>query len=162
MSIIPRGTTMRSIYVLLAILFVGFLSILSGCIVEEDTNNQDNDNNDIIDEETDIILINYSVETQRWTTEKSYEKIADGFVYSADANRYLVRGEALNNGTENISTAYVYINFYDSDDNLLYSLYDMIFDFKPGEIERFEGDFTIYDSDIFNRADHVTFTFKQE
>jgi hypothetical protein len=153
---------MRVKLVILIIFLVSIISIFAGCVDEENTDNQENDNTDLIDEDTDIVLVNFSVVTQRWTSEKGYETIANGFVYSADATRYLVHGEVLNNGTENISTAYVYMNFYDSNDNLLHSLYDMVFNLKPGDIKSVDGDFTEYDSDYFDRADHVTFTFKQE
>lgn len=152
---------MRYRYVIMVLLFVGMVSMLSGCVIEEPTDTDDN-SNDIVDEETDIVLVDYSVVTQGLTTDKRYETIADGFLYSENANRYLVRGEVLNNGTENISKAYVYMNFYDSEDNLLHQIYDIIFDFKVGDVEDFTGDFTIYDSDDFAKADHIEFTFYQE
>ena len=141
------------------ILFVLLISTLSGCITEKPTDEEENENTLT---ESDLEVVSYTVETQTMKFDKTFEKIADGFVYSKDAYRYLVRGKVKNNGTENISKAWVIVNFYDAEDNMIYSLADMIFHFKPNDIRDFAVDFTKYDGEDFPNADHIDFTFMQE
>jgi hypothetical protein len=73
-----------------------------------------------------------------------------------------VSGRVKNNGTENISQAYVYIHFYNRDNVLLFTSFDMLFHVGENESKEFSADFTKYDADGFPRADHVLFSFKQE
>ena len=141
------------------ILFVLLIITLSGCITEKPTDEEENENTLT---ESDLEVVSYTVETQTMKFDKTFEKIADGFVYSKDAYRYLVRGKVKNNGTENISKAWVIVNFYDAEDNMIYSLADMIFHFKPNDIRDFAVDFTKYDGEDFSNADHIDFTFMQE
>jgi hypothetical protein len=89
-------------------------------------------------------------------------KIADGFVYSENAYRYLVRGKVKNNGTKNIFKAWVTVNFYDKENNSIYSPSDVIFHFETNDIRDFAVDFTKYDDEGFPNADHIGFTFMKE
>lgn len=144
--------------VILIVLLLG--TTLSGCIVDEPV---DEDDETPIEEKSDLQIISYKVETQKFNSDTTtYEKIADGFTYNEDTNRYLVSGKVKNNGTENITKAYVYVNFYNNDDILLFSSYDMIFDVAPNQIKDFSADFTKYDGKGFPNVDHVQFSFKQE
>jgi len=145
----------------IAVLFVVIIiiSTLSGCIVE---NPVDEEDDEIIDTESDLEVVSYTVETQTMKFGNRFEKIADGFAYSEIAYRYLVRGKVKNNGTENISKAWVTVNFYDKEDNLIYSPSDIIFDFETNDIRDFTVDFTKYNSEDFPNADHIGFTFVKE
>jgi hypothetical protein len=133
--------------------------VISGCISQE---NPVEDEVPTIEEKSDLEVVNYTVETQKLNIDRKFEKLADGFFFSDDAYRYLVRGEVKNNGTKNISKAYVYVNFYDSNGTLIHQIFDMIFNVVPNDIEDFTADFTKYDGEGFRNADHIKFTFKQE
>ncbi len=141
----------------LMVLCVLFISAtLSGCVDDEEDTTP-------LEEKSDLEISHYEVETQQFNLDKStYEKIADGFTYNDAANRYLVSGTVMNNGTKNISKAYVYVNFYDKDDTLLLSRYDMIFQLAPNETKDFAADFTKYDGQGFSNVNHVKFSFTIE
>jgi len=128
-------------------------------IIVNELNEEDDE---IIDTKSDLEVISYTVETQTMKYGNIFEKIADGFSYSENAYRYLVRGKVKNNGTENISKAWITVNFYDKEDNLIYSQSDIIFNFETNDIRDFSVDFTKYDSEDFPNADHIGFTFMKE
>ncbi len=150
---------MRYDDVIPAILLVLLLGLLSGCISQE---NPAEDELPTIEKKSDLEVVSYTVETQKLNVNRMFEKLSDGFVYSEDAYRYLVRGEVKNNGTTNISKAYVYVNFYDSNNTLIHQIYDMVFNVVPNDIADFTADFTKYDDEGFQNADYIKFTFKQE
>ena len=151
--------TMKNNRFKIAMFFVVIISTLSGCIVE---NPVDEEDNEIIDTESALEVVSYTVETQTMKFDNRFEKIADGFAYSENAYRYLVRGKVKNNGTENISKVWVTVNFYDKEDNLIYSPSDTIFHFETNDIRDFTVDFTKYDGEDFPNADHIGFTFVKE
>ena len=153
----------------IAMFFVVIISTLSGCVVENPVDEEDNEinpvdeeDNEITDTESDLEVVSYTVETQAIKFDNTFEKIADGFVYSEIAYRYLVRGKVKNNETENISKIRVTVNFYDKEDNLIYSPSDVIFHFETNDIRDFAVDFTKYDDEGFPNADHIGFTFMKE
>lgn len=148
---------------------ISIIGTLSGCIVENPVDEGDNEinpvdeeDNESTDTESDLEVVSYTVETQTMTFDNRFEKIADGFIYSEIAYRYLVRGKVKNNGTENISKTWVIVNFYDKENNLIYSASDIIFHFETNDIRDFTVDFTEYDGEGFPNADHIGFTFMNE
>lgn len=147
---------------ILCALVLVLISILGGCIVEDEGSNEQNDENDnAIEEVSDVEVISYTVVTQKMRFDKTFETIAEGFNYSETSYRYLVRGTLLNNGTENYSKLYVFVDFYDSIDTLLYQIYDMVFHLSPNDIKDFSVDFTKYDAEGFPNAHHIGFTIIQ-
>lgn len=141
------------------ILIIGLITVLVGCIVEDEGIHEKNDENgNTIEEVSDVEVISYTVVTQKMRFDKTFENIADGFNYSETAYRYLLRGKLLNNGTQNYSKLYVFVDFYDSNDTLLHQIFDMVFQLSPNEIKDFAVDFTKYDAEGFPNAHHVGFT----
>ena len=149
-------------YLCLSVIIIFYLCIFNtGCIQEENSNNdsKDNETNGFTSTFEDIELINFTVETQEYTFDGRYKKISDGFVYNEDSYRYLIRGIIRNLAEENISKLWVVVNFYDSDDKLLFSMYDIIFDFLVNETRDFEADYTKF-IDGFPYVESVRFEFK--
>ena len=120
--------------------------------------NTSGDNNET-EFEIDLEIVNYNIETHKIKFDNTFEKIADGFVYSENAHRYYVNGNVKNNGTENISNAWIIVNFYNKDNFLIYSLSDLFYFIEINEIDDFSVDFTKYDSKDFKDANHVEFVF---
>ncbi|MFO7677858.1 MAG: FxLYD domain-containing protein [Thermoplasmatota archaeon] len=146
---------MKCIQILLVVLLITLLGTLSGCIVEEINEEDGNDTNE--EEISDVEVINYTIVTQKLTFDGRFETIGEGFFYSENAYRYLLRGKVKNNGTENISKTYVFVDFYDDEDILLHQIFDIIFNLSPNDIKDFAVDFTKHDSDDFLKVSYVQF-----
>lgn len=110
----------------LVLLVVG----LSGCIRTSKTNDEtDNkkeytylpDGTKVYGDFDKIEITEYTVTTDRRIGFMEYETIANGFVYSKNASRYLVNVTVKNIANELIDWIYLYVYFYDNQGNELYS-----------------------------------------
>jgi hypothetical protein len=90
--------------IVLGLIFILFIFI--GCIEEETYSYSDK-----------IELIDYTVKTQRW--DDGYKTIKNGFVYSKDAELYLITGTVKNIAGETLIRVNVTAKFYDESNNFL-------------------------------------------
>jgi len=129
----------------LIIVIISFLLLvfgLSGCIEEIGETGTDK-----------IKLLVYSVETQK---KSGYEKIADGFVYSEEAYRYVVSGTVKNVAGEMLNHVKITVKFYDKNNSYLDSRVAFVYYLDDSHT----GDFEIYyinNNEYFEFVDHVEF-----
>lgn len=98
-------------------------------------------------------LLIYSVETQK---KSGYEKIADGFVYSEDAYRYVVSGTVKNVAGEMLNHVKITVKFYDKNNSYLDSRVAFVYYLDDSHTEDFEI-YYINNNEYFEFVDHVEF-----
>jgi hypothetical protein len=143
---------MKSKYLMIGIIVLLLAVVFSGC------NEQINSRTGL--EKTDKVqLVSYSTWTEKYidfTT--GYQKIADGFVYSEDADRYVVNATIKNIAGEKLDTILVDVGFYDSSNNLLKTTTKYVWGLPNSYTENVEVTYSS-SSTYFENVDHVSFEF---
>ncbi len=88
-------------------------------------------------------IFNYSIVTEQEITYNTYEKIADGFVYSENASRYKIYGTTKNIAGKMLNDIKITVEYYDSNNIYLSSRSDTLGILDPGIPDTYTWDFEI-------------------
>ena len=108
-------------------------------------------------------ILNHSVVTEQrhgiyYYIDVTYEKIADGFVYSENASRYRANVTVKNIAGEILDSITIYVRYYDNLDNFLRSDYDYGYDLYMDDTIDFSFTWGNYSSpSYFKQVDHISF-----
>lgn len=174
---------MKKQLVMIGIMIILIAGGLSGCIetnqeatgdTNHDTNGSQNeekfttlpDGTNVTGDIDKLEILNYFVVTEKkvngslfWNSPwDTYEKIADGFVYSENATRYRINVTVKNIAGELLDDITIYVRYYDNLSNLLRSDYDYGYNLYIEDTIDFS--FTWYNSSYssyFEHVDHISF-----
>ena len=104
-----------------------------------------------------VKIVTYSIETQRWDLgEAIFIRIADGFVYSEDAERYEITATVKNVAGEMINRIKISVNFYDKNNSYLGTKVRTIRNLDASYTEDILFTYT-KSEDNFENVDHLEF-----
>jgi hypothetical protein len=107
--------------------------------------------------EDGVTIVTYSIETQRWNWgEADFVKIADGFIYSEDAERYEIIVTVKNVAGVMINRIVVSVNFYNKNNSYLGTKVRTIRGLDASHTEDISFTYTKYE-DNFENVDHLEF-----
>lgn len=107
--------------------------------------------------ENGVEVVTYSVETQKYDFgEADFIKLADGFVYSKDAERYEITVTIRNAADEILDRIVISLNFYDKNNSYLGTKIRTIRGLDASYTEDFIITYTKYE-DSFEIVDHMDF-----
>ncbi len=75
---------------------------------------------------TDIEIVNYSVESWNHILFEEDVKVGDGFIHTGGVNRYKIRGNVKNNAGKHLDAITIRAKFYDLGGNLLYEEVEIV------------------------------------
>lgn len=107
--------------------------------------------------ENGVEVVTYSVETQKYDFgEADFIKLADGFVYSKDSERYEITVTIRNVAGEMLDRIVISLNFYDKNNSYLGTKVQTIRGLDASYTEDFIITYTKYE-DSFEIVDHLDF-----